>query len=128
MTRARLVLNARKHSNLDMIAMPVNRRGLLRLALSTTLAVATSCGPPSDPAEAGASSPIAVAATPGDVRDGKQLYDRYCALCHGAAAIRYPQTARPARPDLPSHRDRRSPARAIVAVVGHSMSAFGTPR
>lgn len=54
-------------------------------------ALATSCGPPSPPSQPKPAppSPIAVAATPEDVKDGKGLYDRYCALCHGESAVGY---------------------------------------
>lgn len=64
---------------------------MLRSSFAFILAIATSCGPPAPPAQPKPAppSPIAAAATPKDVHDGKQLYDRYCALCHGANARGY---------------------------------------
>jgi cytochrome c oxidase cbb3-type subunit III len=57
----------------------------------TSLAIAASCGPPAPPAQPKPAprSAIAAAATTEDVGDGKQVYDRYCALCHGANAVGY---------------------------------------
>lgn len=61
------------------------------LFVSSILSITAACGPPAPAAqpEPALRSAIASAATPDDVREGKQLYERYCALCHAANAVGY---------------------------------------
>jgi len=54
------------------------------------LMIAMACGarPPSQPKPARPSA-VALSATPDDVREGEELYTRYCALCHAKGAVGY---------------------------------------